>query len=297
MAVSVNENTARAQLYTGLVSMKIVAVNPTLEELKTRLGKPAEKEPVYVSEVDSKRTPGTPVKQTRLEFHFEAAIDLERGIAEPIVARNSLFTRYEYIPGMMINRFGRFAGSNNPEALEKLSESDGQPLPAFDGEMDVMMLLESICNPKKGEEFRLDYRKQLFFNGYLDELRNTLRTAAKNSVQCLLGVQTDANGRHYQTVFRNVVAGWQTSYANLHKQYLRQREYIKDTDFGPIGDEYYANDFTLRKWSATGSSQPATELAGDNEPYNQPAPKPRLNNPGPPEPAPIASDDDNDLPF
>lgn len=326
MAIEVNSGgSQRAPLMTGACRMTVVSVNPTLDELQNELGIQAQKEPTYLTIGATPNTPEGGVHKLRLEFHLKAVPG--PGIPEGLTARISLFLSFEYVDGVFLNQFGNF-GRDEARLIANaddkgVARNNGITREAYDGEIDLMMLMEALCNVRKGSVFTLDKRDELFGTGDISEIRGYLDAAAGNVVQVLLGVQENQNkpGEFYQTAYKKVLANWQTKLDQLHKEYVNQCERLESKGkvlkeyFGPITrGAVIPQDFALRFFT------PGDELQGKPKPTGpvsakrplpavpgaNPAggrvvgavaggaqPQPNLR----PQPQHIASDDDNDLPF
>lgn len=304
MAIDISTGSTRSY-FTGYASLKIVAINPTKEELNG-MGIPAQEEPVYTKNVPSRTNPNELVPQTRLEFHYAGAPG--SGLPEGFTARNSLFIRYEMVADFYINRFGRFANSvKNPSAYQALFADNGQPRLALDGEMDLMMQLESLCNPRKGKEFKLDTYEQIAYYGDVTELKKTLTDAANNTVQGVLGVQT-SNGKQYQTVYKRIQPSWSTKLEYIQKALAEHAPHNKDTYYGPLPDlavrpyNPAADPFAAASASAVSTAPPvqaAPKLPPPPSaiPVGGAAPAPQATQNAAPAPQHIASPSDKQLPF
>jgi hypothetical protein len=301
MAVEVTSGSNRT-LYTGLASLKIKAVNPTMAEL-IAMGIPATQEPVYTNEVDSRRFEGEKCIQTRLEFHYVAADN--SGLPEGFSARASMFLRYEEVDNFYISKFGRFASSvKNPDGYAALLQSDPNIRLAWDGEMDLMMQLENLCNPRKGSVFTVDSIAHVIYSGNVAELSDILQKASKNTIQGVLGVQT-TNGKQYQTLFRRTQAAWMTRYEKLIEAIYEREPHNKDTYYGPIPDlalrvyDPTQDKFAVQAANVPQAGTPAPAAARRPAPpaAGTPAPRAAAGTPGGAPTPQQVKDNHNDLPF
>lgn len=254
MAVTVTSGAGRNALYTGLVRAKIICVNPTLDELQNKLDIPAEKVPEYVkTKLVTVGSQQQQIAAVRLEFHFET---VKSDFSDAgIKARLSIFTSYQPVStGQKINNFGKFS-KKSPQEDPQFYASTWQ-LPAYDGEMDLMFLMESLLNPMRNTNFTIDSRQQVFYYGDVAELTDMLAQGGNNTVQLMLGVQTDKDGKSYQAVYKRVMPQWMNQYDKFHKNLVESVAYSIANNssgntvyFGPLEEQFHPSQYALREWS------------------------------------------------
>ena len=305
-------------LVTGVANLKVVALNPNKEELQA-LGRKPKEEPVYLY---PNKTSGK--MQVQLDIWLEGEVDvLDEAEPAHVLTKTTFWVEDSTSRNVYIDKFGGFGKDK--------SKLDATARLAYNGEVDLIQFLKALSNLGKKDAASLSKVADLAANGDLAEVQDIITRAQKNRVQVLLGVR---DGK-YQDVFSKVYDfADRTNNAYLHKKVVEQIAYERNGGgspklfLGPINflnDLYVPSSYAARKYSAEGQeafekSMPRGTFGGNGpgggasagNAFSAPpqpsgmnggsfgpraigarAPQPRMQ----PVPAPIASDDDDSLPF
>lgn len=174
-------------LYVGIAPVKVLAVNPTLEELQA-IGVQAKQEPQYVGVniggdeynkiiiwVEHK----SPDFKTKIEFLVKP---------EPKVSQSG--------KTQWTNNIGQFAyaDSKASEAYEWFKDEGVRK--AFVGEEKLMDFVKAFANVANGDDCYLETWKEVS-SGDVKELRELIKLLPENRVRVLLGVKDEK----YQQVY------------------------------------------------------------------------------------------------
>lgn len=228
------------QLWTGVANMKVIAINPTVDELAKIYNTDNVSEPTYVTENNNGNT------KVRLDFFLQ---NEENGIitsfpiwleneARVSVAGNNQF----------INRKVQSTWSTSLEDLtanEKMSWFDMTTArEAKSGEVDLYEFLVKWTNAQTGESVDLELSnfENLITKGDISELKEIMAKIGK-TVNVLLGVRDG----QYQSVY--------TKYVNRgHIASTKGFEKNLDGEYGEFKANY-ANSLELKLYT----EQPAPE--------------------------------------
>lgn len=230
MGITVNKgNGGGYSLFTGVVNMAVIAVNPTLEELKS-LGYHYQKEPVYELTDD-----GNLIVGHKVDFYLEA----KTKDGKQIQAVHTIFVKDTTIESIMIDEFGRF--STDESKLE--GESHWHPK---QGEIDLVGFLEALCNVHKNDQNYIEDIDLIINEGDVKELQGYIDEAEGNLVKVLLGVR---KGK-YQTVFsKQINRSWTEKLDYLWKRFVDNEKYMKDDYYGDIDmTTFNAADFNFKEY-------------------------------------------------
>ena len=211
MAVSTNDNNAQVlggfSLYTGLAVMKVLAVNPTKEELEVLGYKPKE-EPKYTGIVfKQKNEDGSETEQHRNKVVFYLGNGDVKVKYEILVAPE--FDIAGTGSQRIINKFGQYTYSKtgiegilaNPKMSWFESTSARQ---AHIGEVAIIDLIKEWVNVANDGECSLDNISAIV-NGDVSELKNYVsKFRETHEVITLLGVkkaEKDGKTNYYQSVY------------------------------------------------------------------------------------------------
>lgn len=219
------------KLYIGYTPVKVLAVNPTKDELEKYFG-PQQNEPNYngTAVVNGKEVP-----QIRIEFILEAK---KPNSEETFYTRLSFFLNKGYAANktntkvQVIDTYGRKVWALNEDIANhripvfsngQQAKIDKNYRPLIIGEDRLILLIRALfCLndperwdsntnsyvPRVGEDLQrcegiLDNTKD-FFKGDLTEIKNAIKMAENNSVYVLFGVRTGQDGRQFQTVYNSM---------------------------------------------------------------------------------------------
>lgn len=281
------------KLYIGYAPARVLAVNPTKEELERFFG-PQQNEPNYIgSTVVNNRD----VPQVRIEFILEVK---KPNSNDTFYVRLSFFLNKGYAANKLntkiqvIDTYGRKVWATNDDIKNHRIPvfSNGQQAridknyrQLIIGEDRLIMFIRALfClnDPERwdsntnsyvartGEDLArcegiLDNTKD-FFNGDFTELKNAVKMAENNTVYVLLGVRTGNDNRQFQTV-----------YNNMFVRKNRKSDFV-EKDFEKALNEFYPNDsefkvIPLEEFTVTptnfGELKPADESVPDAPMENQ----------------------------
>lgn len=223
-AQSSESSAASFDRYIGVAKCKILAVNPTAEELSKIYGREVTVQP-YVNTVDRD---GKKIKQVRLDFivatNPDCGVDTKTKVTFFVtneVAYNGDKTKVEVIdkygrtawaPVEVAKAKGQIMYSNGPADIDK----DYRPL--YKGEKTLtMMIRKYLCLPDvrffdsasgvwknrnnmEDSEGVLD-SVSAYFNGDFTELKEILNLVPNNEVRMMFGVRTTDDNKQYQQVY------------------------------------------------------------------------------------------------
>ena len=232
--------------YVGIAACKIIAVNPSKDELNKIYGSNIDKEPVYFGEKDG-------VKFCRVDFIVRIddkdAKDSE-GNKIDAITRISFMLRNEYRYNkdqtklQVIDKYGRVSWVTKEEFKTKSIPVDknGNPLridssyratltgePQLTDFIRIYLGIPSvekwedkkivglIDNPEEAEA-RLDNIKN-YFNGDFSEIKEIATYQIDNKVKALFGVRSTDDNKKYQSVFTELfLSAGSTNYAKIQKE-------------------------------------------------------------------------------
>jgi hypothetical protein len=258
LSLDINESSKQVvnvvTLYTGLATMKVIAINPSMDELKA-LGLPAQKEPEYTTTEDildeNKQVVGNYPK-TRIDVWIKSeAPKIQTKVSFWIEGRNR--TSQDGGKNQWININGVTAwaaiGVNawETDSNKNWFKADGARI-ARPGEEDLHEWLRAWANVENGKRCQLS-NMDAIAKGDVSELRSLIQPLAKNEVRYLLGVN---NG--YQTVYNKMFG---RVYEKSTTRWIKKLE-----DKYGVFKADYQNDLNLREYVANvtnpdGSSNPA----------------------------------------
>lgn len=246
----------------------------------------------------------------------KATLETNAALTEPYKDTISFFIDSRYFLShkngidkvQVVDKYGRFVWvpvdqaknhqipmySNGPAKLDK------DYRPAFRGEEDLTKFIlnylnvtpidsynkntgEWITNPNPEDcEGRLDKIKD-YFNGDISELKEYCSYLPSNCVKLLVGVQTDSEGRQYNTMYSRLsLRNGSKSYTPFFDSIAGNAEYLKDMVFSndPTGaieniKEYKENvketDLSTKAQAANDPFAEAAALPEDDLPFGSPS--------------------------
>jgi hypothetical protein len=280
---------AEIKLYTGVENFKVVALNPSKEEMEEMYGREINFTPDYIGEVEVEDTDGKrKVKQIRLDF-FLANED------ESITTKLQFYvsdTHHRSTTGKFkcINSFGADIWLEKDAVDEQILpdnlqwyNADGVKI-ARRGEVELISFLVNFLNLpydlSKVSDVSDAYAKiddtewkKMINNGNVDLLRKIVGST-NNKIGVLLGVKTNTEGKLRQTTlnrttFRQFVLS--SKKATKYKYALKDLDSAKangalgNVDFG--GDSLLLQEHTLEKTVISDENTSQTDIfATSDEP-------------------------------
>ncbi len=246
--------------YYGIAPVKILAINPTMEELNA-LGFNVTEPVNYISKTDD----GT--DQIRIDFIIETIADKCDGISTkmhlPFILRKKAVKGANSGKYQIMDIYGRTAWATEEDIKNKVipqyangpaNISAGYTM-LCEGEENLTNFIRTylgIPNVTKfingapagmidtpaDAEGKLDHVKE-YFTGNISELKEIIKLAPNNWIKVLVGIRTTPENKQYQTVFtRGFVPGGSNNYNRLSKtlqENLAMGRYA-DTYFGSVVD-------------------------------------------------------------
>lgn len=268
--------------YAGVASCFVLDVNPNAARLSELYGRDIEKEPSYISSVESN---GKNVEVVRIDFILRAdpavyKVDFTRKI--------TFFLRNEYRTNrpdsevrkvQVIDKYGRTAWVTKEEckahalpSYRKESGLDTDYRPAYVGEEELTSFIKNYLNlpnvekynSKTGQwsmvsnpedsEARLDHIAN-YFKGDISELKTVIALQPENKVKVLFGVRTTDEGKMYEDAFTQMtLKNYASNFSKLKEEVEAQKAAGRYAN-----TEFVLADFTEFKpvptsFDATGSS-------------------------------------------
>lgn len=246
-------------LYTGLVNVNVVAVNPNQAELKA-MGINAKEEVVYTTDVDAKE--GVPAhKKTRLDFYISAV--------SPLI-KTKLTLWLEDSP--RVNKNG-----DKHEYINKVAQSTWSPIgmePTYDwfkkegvrvakiGEVTLHEFLSAWANVESNKNCQLETIAKIAI-GDVTELKGLVAGLKENLVKVLLGVNTSKDGNRYQTVYTK----------HFGRSYQGAGSFVKalENQYGEFKDADYQNSLELKTYQFKLAEPDASPAAANGQAAQAPA--------------------------
>lgn len=214
--------------WTGVVNMKVVAINPTKAEME-KMGMQPKKDPEYFTETAEK-------KSFRLDvFLYNAEKKISAKVAfflENKVRWNQANTKVEWI-----NKFGQTSWSSNETDMPNYDwfKKEGAR-PAYVGEATLTSFIAAWANTGPEDQATFDNIKALA-TGDLTEFKSVLASIPNNEVQVLLGVKQTEKG-----YFQDVYTGYfDRPYSRAFTKWVKALE----SDYGSFKSDYQG-DLNLR---------------------------------------------------
>lgn len=247
MNVSTNEGTKEVageiKQWTGLCNMKVLAICPTMEQLK-KINFAPSKEPVYIGS-DNEGRPNM-----RVDFILRnAQINLTTKLAfflQPMVRVNLNGDKTQYVNAIGQFTWGTEEGlTNTPDWYSKEGVRK-----AIVGEEKLILFIRNWCNVGREDSCGFSSLEEAMSvaKGNVTPLKGLLSAAAANEVKVLLGVKRDGSS-FYQSVYgkyfgRSYTKGTTMWIKNLEDQYGRF-------------DDDYQGSFVLQEYVGTPNQGPS----------------------------------------
>ncbi|KKN88721.1 hypothetical protein LCGC14_0246120 [marine sediment metagenome] len=212
---------AERRLFTGLALVKVIAINPTMEEMDVLGIRQPKKAPVYTEEMDDGA--GGKYMRTRLDFYLknEAVSTRMALFVDEQQVRSKDKTKHQYI-----NNHAQVTWAEDPKAFMSWYVAETARI-AITGEERLHNFLWAWGNIKTfvSKEEEMDGKTQASIDaslnspakiaaGEIKELRGYLKNIANNEVRVLLGV------KDYQ--FQDVYTGYfGRASTESHAQWLK----------------------------------------------------------------------------
>lgn len=208
--------------YVGLGASKILAVNPTKEELEKIYGREIQNDPEYIIERDDQ-------KGVRVDIIVQSVPELNNGIECITHATFNLYPTLAYNKDQskvrVVDNYGNstWANTEDAKAGKAILSHKGEPMKfdsvkyrmAFSGEVELLDFLRKFLYNK--DAFRLvngTWTKQSdaedviigfenpkkLLSGDVSEVKELINLQPDNKIKLLYGVRTTEEGKQYQTI-------------------------------------------------------------------------------------------------
>lgn len=231
MAIGANESTKEVlkggKLYTGVANLKVVMINPTMEQLKAASYNPT-KEPEYLSVNDEKN------EKMRIDIYLtKSNPDVRAKVAFWI--ENKKRTNKDGSKEQWINKNGVtcWAATGTKPTYEWFKMEGARV--AYVGEENLTNFIKAWANVDQEGQAVLDNVEALA-KGNIAELVTLHQSIQNNEVQCLLGVR---DGK-YQDIYSKY---FDRPYRKAFPQWTKQLE----GEYG-VYDADYQNDLHFKIW-------------------------------------------------
>ena len=243
MAIKANKGnevvTNEVKLYTGVATVRVVAVNPDMAKMQEMGMKNVKDEPQYVSDAQEGH------KKVRLDFYLQSdkpAIKAKVSFwLEEIETITKAGDKKQFI-----NHIAQATYATSEDALyEWFDKTDVRV--AKRGEADLHEFLRAWANVKSGEECKVDVSP--FFEGDFSELETYVGMLSINEIKVLLGVRVADNGNTYQDVYNR---HFERSYTKNTKGWIK-----KLSDSYSTYKNDYQGDLQLKEYSGPTTVTPS----------------------------------------
>lgn len=219
------------KLYTGLTTMKVVAINPSKAEMEA-MGMKPQNDPVYITQDEEG------VKKIRLDlFLSHKTMNIRTKVT--FFLEDRFRTDRDGNKCEWINNFGRSAWGSVDAAPSGMKWFDATTArKAKVGEADLHAFLINWLNIAPTDEAKLDNFNALFLGNYA-ELKGLLARFPENEIRVLLGVR---EGK-YQSVYNRYFDRATNKKLNYWESHIKNQ-----TEAGYPPKEDFQNDFALKEW-------------------------------------------------
>lgn len=234
MAVGSNDSNKQVvgALWTGIAAMKVVAINPTMDEMKA-MGMNPQKEPEYKSTNDAGKT------KLRIDFYLANTINKIR--AKASIWMEAQERKSQGGASQFINAKGQVAFPKKGETSISYDWFSQEGIrPAYIGEETLISFIKAWANVDSASNCSFDTIAKIV-EGDLTEIVALWKTIPNNEVRVLLGVK---DGK-YQDVYTKYFARFtQVSFEGWKNTLEGQYGEFKNAD--------YQDDLHLKPYQGTG---------------------------------------------
>lgn len=239
MAIGANSSDKQVvggSLFTGLHNVKVIAINPTLEEMKA-MGINAQKDPQYLTTTDKG------VNKMRIDFYLASAtqgVNLGKTTKISFWIEDSVRTNQNNNKEEWINKYGNTTWGSAidvPPTYDWYS-TDGMRK-CYIGEGDLTSFIKSWANVDPKDQATFDNISNIA-NGDLTEIKALYEIIKMNQVKVLLGVKDGKYQviytKYFERAYRNTFTGWKKAL---------------EGEYGEFKDADYQNDLTFKPYVGT----------------------------------------------
>ena len=234
--------------FTGVIPYNVVAVNPTLAELKELGVEYLQKEPEYITEMDFD---GNIVKNTNIDFWVQSVPDSDIPELDILTQIRFRINHKDWVgqsgKTQFINRYGRTAWADSVEMLDSnpyfINEGTR---PSHRGEEDLHKFIFAWLNmvydtkSKQYDDCLVNIDK--IVKGDLSELKAIVIGSKEYKVKIVTGinvVEKDGKIKYYYTLYNQMFLKHNQTSTNRLEEYITRDEYTK---FKASGDLHFTYD-------------------------------------------------------
>lgn len=256
MAVGANESSKQilGSLWTGVANMAVIAINPTMDQLKA-MGRNPQKEPEYKNSESGKEKFRIDVYLTQPVNKINAKVSFW---LEDAPRANKDGTGFEWI-----NKYGNTAwgkGEDKPDTSRMSWFSLEGARKAFIGESQLISFIKAWANVDPKDACGLDTIAEIV-KGNITELLDLFKRIPNNQVQILLGVKDkyqDVYTKYFDRPYRKGFDAWKRAV---------------EKDYGEFKSDWQ-NDFHLKPYEGGKmNTDSPTNFGSPGTPSGEQAPK------------------------
>lgn len=259
------------KLYTGMVPLKIIAVNPSKKELEELFGREFDKEPEYVSKDESGAT------KVRLDFIVKTVKSEKDGCLFEHLTRLPIFIENRYTSSndgskhQVINAYGETSWATKENiSSKKMPENmsfyntNGMRA-AYVGEERLLLLLKKFLSIPNRQYFNkstntfvdikdvskaeIDLNMDKLFKGDVKEISDAIKAFKDNMIKVPVGIKSTDDNKQYLAFYPDGVSSFNTTiYTGVLKKIKddKSRNRLSSIDFGPEDLKFreYSNEPT-----------------------------------------------------
>ncbi len=253
------------KFYTGVIPYHVVAVNPTLTELKELGIEYMQNEPEYIHKAEYD---GVEIVNTNVDFWIKSLPNEEHPDMEILTPLRFRINHKPWIgqsgKAQFINKYGKTAWATNVQALDSNQYFINEGArPCHKGEDELHKFLFSWLNmvydttKKEYDDCLADVDKLV--SGDFSQLKDIVKGSSEYVVKCLTGVnvvEKDGKIRYYQQIYNQMFLKHNQTSTNRLEEYVTKDQY---TEFKGSGDMYYTFNVQEFDKSAKPDEDPVEE--------------------------------------
>lgn len=193
------------ELYTGIIPVRVIAINPTLDQLHKLALTDSPNEPVYIT--DKTDESGNAYKMLRVDVWVEND-SLNIKTKATFFIENRISSSKDTGKVEYINSYGETAWSLPDTVPTERWFKNVNPRLAYRGEGSLMKFLKSWLNSGDTDELSVENWTAIFKGDY-SELQELVKLFGKeNIVRVMLIVNVNDKGSYFQGVYGRFFARW-----------------------------------------------------------------------------------------
>lgn len=200
------------ELWTGIIPVKVVAINPSLDQMHKMGLSETPNEPIYVT--DKTDDAGNAYKMIRIDVWVEnEAFGIKTKLA--IFTENRLSTSLDTGKVEYINDFGRTAWAPPDTVPQDKWFKDKGTRVAYRGEGQLIKFMEAWLNADtEKDELAVDNWKAIFTGDFSELAALIPLFGTKNTLKVMLMVTVTSDSKYFQGVYPKYFARWNNDSTN-----------------------------------------------------------------------------------